>query len=1122
MFASAGTGKTWLLTARILRLLLQGESPNSILVLTFTRKAAAEIRQRLVENLSEWVRADDKSLAAILRQYGVENPTARQMEAARNLYEEVQFTDRPVRTATFDSFFQDLLRRFPLEAGIPVNFHIVSEEQADLLQQEAQEQLLQQTSRDPELQKSLRYLRLYLVDPYTLRKALRNFLSRSLEWRIYQGNRTPKEMYAELREIFRISEREKCPMFSEHADELSLFAQLLEKTALSKRAPIWKTAAKLRKLHQEVTKTRGPETSDPDPHGIGHWFEWQSILFRDEQMKSSIEQISKAGDQRLTEKGESQAYKRLVRYFQKLYSTAFVDARSRHNLETNLHYYRVCLHLLDLYQRIKYRSGKVDFDDLSWSALQLMQNNNSEWIQYKLSQRIRHILVDEFQDTDNLSWQVLQSFLEGFRELSPGAGTHSTFIVGDTKQSIYQWRRANPEIQQEAGQYLQQYLNAEGPTLLSTSWRSCPAVIGFVNAYFLGRDILKDFRPHKTHRQKLWGQVELLPLLESPEKEPAEQFKELRDPLTEARQTEAPSLISRQAEQIADRIGALVESGFPIQDGDTVRPARWDDVLILVRARTHLEQIEKALTNQRIPFARQSRETLLNHLEVLDMLALLQVLIDPADDLHLAQVLRSPLYCATDEHLLELARSGTSRYPWYNRLQDLAQQKPGHPLAHVAAQLESWRQYLDHVPTHDLLDRVFFEADVLRRYREAWPEKDAGQAVSNLVYFLELALEHNQGRYPSTHAFVHHINQMRSGKIQRPDTPSLMFAPQETQYGRVNILTVHAAKGLEAPIVVYASLEAMQRRGQVGDTLVEWQTREQRPQKFLMRLRPEHQNRTYQDLIAAQWEEKQAEAHHIDYVAFTRAKQILILCVHKNQYETALQALHGAGAEKPGEDDILRIQTPPPKSQSVATLPTHEQSSPDGVADLGRPPLEEVGERYRMIHYSDPDALQTGQRMHRILELLGGDEPGAAARERVAAEMKFDPSDPIFATAWEEASACVQDEALSGIFHPDAETRVYREVPLTRLDGEQQEFGIIDLLLVGPDRVRIIDFKTHRAGEPGDLARRHREQMERYARCAQAIYPERSVECSLLLTASRTLLRVVPAGDGSSVGQGSQ
>ena len=1112
VFASAGTGKTWLLVARILRLLLGGAPPESILAITFTRKAAAEIQERLTEVMAEWLQLDDDALAENLKHYQVEHPD-QQQEAARALFETVQFAEQGLRVMTFDALFQDLLQRFPLEAGIPVGFTIPSEEEVSRLHLEAIDLLYQVATSDqddaPErLAHSLHKLENYILSPDGLRQLFNSFQMRELEWRAFKNGRELPHLQQMLHdEVFEVDDCKPEVPFDFDADtaKLKRIAEILPRMAPENPSPKNSLLRAADKLSTAL------DTADPDPHV--RLMQIHEALFASEgnHLRGSFWPLKDTHKERLS-LADAKTFKELLTQLEGPIVQTIEWHRRQRACDLNAHWYVVGDRLTGIYQALKRDRGLMDFDDLRWHARELMQSEHgSEWVQYKLGQRFRHVLVDEFQDTDALSWQILSPFLDAISATETNQG--SAFIVGDTKQSIYQWRRANPELQSAAEQHLNQNLAAQTHSM-DTSRRSAPAVIKFVNACFLTRPDLAHFKPHDTHESQLWGQVELLPAIEK-EGRDTSVSEDLRNPLVTARAETSPRHIQTMSNRIGDRIKELVGSDIPIQlRGQPARTPIYGDIMILVRRRTHVGDIEQALVERAIPFTRQARETLFDYLEIQDMQALLEVLLNPAEDLSLVQVLRSPMYRVSDEELMRLAQIPSPSH-WSDRI--ASNQFPEeHPIRQAAADLARWRAEVDHLPLHDLLDRIYFESDALNRYRQALSPERGDQAAGNLIRFLELTLEFEGGRFPSTPSFVQYVRDMRERLIRASDAPDLVSAHNQDAGNRVQILTIHAAKGLEKPIVFCAEFSKSTSRNQIGEPLINWPSEAERPEKFLMRLRKEDVDEVTgqtQDHLTAMREKEKA---NVEYVSYTRAQQMLVICVPKDEHTRLANCLAECGGEQIDDCWVLQSGERP----SRAHPPAPERKRPE-CADLDRPLKLEGVHSPSELSAAKPHprgdsmahrrARNRGSAIHALIKRLIEGTPSAVELERLARRYQHRPDDTEFQDWLAEAQELVTNPSLVEVFHPQGDMQAYTEVPISYWIADQEHIGVMDRLLRSPTQAWIIDFKSDRTQDPKQLravATSYQAQMQEYARYVQAAYPGIEVRCSVLFTRSQQLYDV--------------
>ena len=336
--------------------------------------------------------------------------------------------------------------------------------------------------------------------------------------------------------------------------------------------------------------------------------------------------------------------------------------------ELNRHALTAGRALLELLERHKRERRLMDFADLEWHADRLLSDESeAAFIQARLDARYRHILLDEFQDTNPLQWRILRAWLDAYDATQEKP---RVFLVGDPKQSIYRFRRAEPLIFTAATAFFQRKF---GATLLpnDATFRNAPAIVEVVNELF-SQEPLFAFRPQSARQTGLPGRVEVLaPIpLSSVADPPAHET--LRDPLAVPMAVAEDLRYAQEATLLAARLGEMV-GRWEVMDEGHPRALRYDDVLVLSRRRTRLYEYERALRNAGIPYVTSSRGGLLRTLEAQDLRALLRFLASPADDLALAHALRTPLFALTDDDLLRIARTGDGASSWWARLGRLAQ-----------------------------------------------------------------------------------------------------------------------------------------------------------------------------------------------------------------------------------------------------------------------------------------------------------------------------------------------------------------------------------------------------------------------------------------------------------------
>ena len=801
VYASAGTGKTWLLISRVLRLLLDDICPSSILAITFTNKAADEMRDRVAERVLEWNTQTPDKLEASLKEIGIED-VQEYSERAQHLYERLLHSTEQLQITTFHAFCQKLISLCPLQSKVPLDFQIA--ENAAEWQEKAIDILFTTTTLDDkEIAEALDVLYAETRSVNSVRAILRGFLIRQNDWLNYVSDvsdgagEAAERLYKQLAIAKTIPAnqiwqglRDSVLSYSALLDGHQTTKNIEHAVCLNKISALDELSAEdFNKLNHCINTTAG----EPRQRKIS------KALIRSlgqtgvEQLIALCYEISRA----ITQMRES------------------VNRIGNHRL--NKAWYVAGSRLLEIYTALKQQHKLLDFDDLESIASKLLTlpDYGSHWIQYRLASRIEHILIDEFQDTNPTQWQLLQPLMQEIASQEGG----SVFIVGDRKQSIYGFRRADPELQVKAGQWLKKHLAGLEETA-DSSYRSALPIIDFVNRVFAGDDMLPDFKHHRTERN-IKGGIRIFDLFETaaPDKDKASVTGEWRNPLR------MPLLSSRnsraeEAAAIAQTIAQLHQNKLIIEDSDGPRPIAYRDILIIARQKTHFDLFTRALRRQQIPVVSSYEAGLLGKLEVTDMLQLLAALHNPYNDLAFAQVLRSPIYSLGDRHLLELGSQEGLHY--FTKLKHLADK--GEPWLGIYHSFKKWSALCGRLPIHDLLYTIFDQQNLISRYRASVHPIESDQSQLHLEAFLEYTLDYDSGRYPDIARFLEHA------ALAQGQGEELML-PQGQDC--VRLMSIHGAKGLEASVVFLIDCAFTLPHKDTHGVLVDWPTESQSPQHFV-------------------------------------------------------------------------------------------------------------------------------------------------------------------------------------------------------------------------------------------------------------------------------------------------
>ncbi|MGC2458838.1 MAG: UvrD-helicase domain-containing protein [Gallionellaceae bacterium] len=1076
--ACAGSGKTWLLVSRIVRLLLDGAQPSQILAITFTRKAAQEMQARLHLWLRDLAMGDDAEVREFFSERGLESLNEEQVQRARGLYSSVLLAQPCITISTFHGWFMQVMQRAPLNADVMQNMSLL--ERAGSVQEEAWEEMLEQMRRQPDSIEA-QYMQWLFGECglYNTRKLLFNFLAKRAEWLAYTQGQDDALMFAlgNLRmELAVHMERDpkaewgKC---GESGDALFAFAQQLASGGTDAQ-------------NKKAGELESPWTDSAENERFDNVW---PLLF--------------------TQAGEPRSFKPT----RKQDAEAFLSARDmlfgrmqavRDELAEQQAYRlnEAVLHcgvvLLERYQALKLQKQQMDFSDLEWQLCRLLQNSDhAETMQYKLDSRYRHVLLDEFQDCNPLQWQILRAWFDAAVAVE---SQPTVFVVGDPKQSIYRFRRADARLFGVAREYLQEHFAAH-ELHNNHTWRNAPAVLDAVNDVFVGHpEGFVDFERHTAEHTDLPGHVAVLPLAvaEQNKEEAAEDAPlALRDPLTTPRAEAEESARQKEAMQFADLLQTIV-SDWSVNEDGKARRARYGDIMVLVRSRTHLAMYEEALRARHTPFVSSRRGGLLDTLEAEDLQALLLFLITPFADLALAQVLRTPIFACSDEDLMRLAQhtpaplvvtsdlaasppgrmAGSSiregvMTSWWQRLQHVDDPSPA--LQRAAELLQRWLALADKLPVHDLLDRIYFEGDALARYTAVLPGEIRAKVAANLNAFMEIALSVDAGRYPSLPRFLQELRELRDSRDDAPDEGKLGVAGDA-----VRIYSVHEAKGLEAPIVWLLDANAEPKKKEGNDVLLDWPTHEPRPLHFSLYAELSARGKRRVPLFDQDAAQQAREEMNLLYVAMTRAKQALIVSGNSKGEDKEQNKKSQSWYDR----IAAAVSELPNPLDSMAPLPLAGEGRGRGMdaRDVALPAIIPTGQRAERSTLQQ----QRGIWLHALLQSLSD---GGADKNQLQQRLAI-PSSEI-ESLWRRAQGLLTAPQLSRFFDAQQYRSACNEMSYINEKGELKR---LDRLVEFDDEIWVLDYKMGDSNDP----LRYRAQMMDYRNAMQSVYADKTVRCALL------------------------
>jgi ATP-dependent helicase/nuclease subunit A len=1118
--ANAGTGKTAVLVKRVLRLLLAGSRPESILCLTYTKTAAAEMQNRLLKGLADWATMSDEALRKELAKLMRRTPDADDLREARRLFARALEARGGLKIHTIHGFCERLLQRFPLEAAVTPHFSVLDEQSAVLHKRDAFDTVVTRAASDPDSALGLALARIIgITSEDYFRQVVNVVLGKRAELARMVALHDSLDDWARaeaeaLKQFFGVADRDEQDIIAAQAQTLSdeaIDRALAAFAAFGSGAKTDKEAA----AALESARRSGEEGRAAALRG----------LFLTQKGTPAA---------RLCTKAMKDAAPDIVAMLDDA-KTAFAA------LETDLAHLRVAeasgavIVLADAiqaeYEQRKRDEAALDYDDLIVKTRHLLSRSGAAaWVLYKIDGGVDHILVDEAQDTNPEQWSIIEALAaEFFAGQGASERVRTLFAVGDEKQSIYSFQGANPARFGAVGRGFRQRAQAArtawNEVPLNVSFRSTVPVLEAVDHVFAQSSAAQGLTfvenaiiEHHAFRQGEAGLVEMWQVETTEPPTPAEPFEPWKEDVSGA------SAIEALCKRIATMIRGWLDTGEPLPSQG--RSVKAGDILILVRRREPFTTpMIRALKRANIPVAGADRMRLMEQLAVKDLVALADVLLMPEDDLALAVVLKSPLFGLDDDALFDLAYERPG--PLWAALKD----KAGDPrFAEAAARISDWLGQADTLPPYEFFSGLLSaDAQLMRKRMLTRLGPEAAEAIDE---FLDAALAFDREATPSLQGFV---NELRNGEID-------IKRDMDQDRDEVRIMTVHGAKGLQAPIVILPDTCA-NPRGQ-GPRVFEADRPGYPPDEVGHLLWPPKGHSNVPGLLPAKSAADQAELeeyHRLLYVAMTRACDRLYICGWQGVqprrddcwYNTIEQGLrpHLVATEEGGHT-VSRLRTDQEKSvdarekarkaETVPPLPdwasipaprerVRTRLAPsrlalnaEGSGEFGveQPPLgpKALAEDLRFAR---------GRLVHSLLQHLpdvAPEDQEHAARTFVAARGGELP-EALKAEIVDESLAIVRDEAFAALFQPGS----LAEVPVVAQISDSLDLeGQIDRLAILDDELLILDYKTNRPppSTESEVAQAYINQLAAYRLALCSLFPGKTVRAALLWTDGARLMEI--------------
>jgi len=1100
--ANAGSGKTHVLAQRVVNLLLDGVAPEKILCLTFTKAAAANMAKRVFDTLAAWTTLDDGALDQAIGECSALTPGPAQRALARRLFARALETPGGLKVHTIHAFCTQALHQFPFEANVAARFKVLDEaEQGQLLEQLTLNVLLD-GANDPDgaLGRALAAAMIAAADQM-FRDLVRETIGQRdtiTAWVTSVGG--VDKAIASLSPALDIDpddnrERIEAELFDDSSNapwQWPLIADALElgNKSDAEQARRFRALATLSGSDRVDTYLEIFCTSEFAPR--------KSIVTKAIKDAGLVERLA----------------------VEQARVCALVDRRRAVACrERSKALITVAYEVLRRYRKEKERRGLLDYEDLIDKTLDLLRSVDAAWVHYKLDLGIDHLLIDEAQDTGKKQWEIVTRLAEEFTAGAGARGVRRTvFAVGDEKQSIYSFQNAAPKEFADMRRHFERRHKASELDFVyrefKHSFRSGENVLAAVDAVFKSADLAASvtsdrdgFPPHIALPDAPPGIVEIWEPEKPDERSPIEGWDAPFDTVSET----SPRV--KLAKRVARAVRRMVD------DGD----ARCGDVLILVRQRGELfEAIIRALKNQNLEVAGADRLMLTEHIAVMDLMVLGDALLLPDDDLALATVLRSPLFGFSDEDLFAIA--------WERRssLRTALRSK-----APECALFEQANARLDTLAREARRVTPFmFYAQLLGAGggRRKFLARLGAEANDALDEFLSLALDYERRQTPSLQGFLAWLRDARA-EVKRD---------MEIARDEVRVMTVHGAKGLEAPVVILA------------DTMTP--PAGPRPPRLLKLAggaliwagRKDDDVASVASARGTALGEAEDEYRRLLYVAMTRAADRLIICgadgIRARPKGCWYDLIRGALdrfliEEQDNGDKVLRYR----KAQAEPLLPLRASVAPvieaarahampswlrqPAPAQAPRPaPLSPSAAFDEAIgRLAQPEttaaerqrALARGRVVHRLLQSLPdiASERRADAAERYLAKAGVDFSAEQRAEILSKVSAILDDRDFAVLFAAGSRAEVPIVGRLVRAGADPiLVSGQVDRLAVADDVVLIADYKSDR-GVPAKLddVEPYVAQLALYRDVLVQLYPDKTVRAALVFTEGPRLLDVPAA-----------
>ena len=1103
--ANAGTGKTKVLTDRVLRLLLAGNDHNSILCLTYTKAAASEMYERIYDRLIKWSIMGHQELVENISELISRMPTEDEILLSRRLFAMVASGVDDISIQTIHAFCQSLLQKFPLEAGINPGFSIIEEAKSKELIEEAKSILLNNISIAEDDNNNLIEAFKYLVSvksEYAIDDIIAAIIYN------FSKIRSLLEHHGDIDSFIRHISDELDVRLDASLDDIELEILSFDRDNIKYIADILVTGGlRDKKYSQSIYSILAKKDLDID------YNEYISIFFT---KKNEKRKISSLVTKKILE--ENPRIEDLIAFEQSRLESILEQIKSVKTFLASRNFLYIAAEIINIYSALKNNSNYIDHDDIIYYSLILLdQPDISSWILYKLNYKISHILLDESQDTSPDQWKLMTKLTEDFfsgdsinEERSP-----TLFIVGDEKQSIYSFQGANIESYFNELKRLKS-INKNNISFnfntvdMNLSFRSTEAVLNIVD-YIFNKPEFKNavsdndlLIKHNIYRKNQAGLVEIWSNINDDEKK-----SDLWQLPKEYRQENNEEV--QLAKRIADQIAVRINENRVLKSKN--RPVRAGDFLILVEKRTALiHSISRFLKDKGINVAPSDRISLNSEIAIADIISLSKFLLLPQDDLSLAEALKSPLFNLSEENLFLLSYNREDKTLWHSL-------QFSEDFLVIEQEIKQLLADVDYISPFQLYTNIL-EKNLGRKKFVA----RLGEAVNEVINeFMAMVLDFEVNNPNSLQEFVRWFENNSDTDIKRQN---------DSSSDHVRIMTVHGSKGLQAPIVILADISKQDKDisppiFDIDNKLLLWSAKSDEDSSY------------YKNLKQLNKQKIRDEKLRLLYVAITRAEDEFYACglsKYKGDdssrwYNILQNCLKDIGSEFSLEDglkgyryslydnisiekDIIEIE----ENKNNIEVPQffYEEYKSDISDNSISPSKLESDNNDNIQEINSPlypkiniPAIR-GNIIHELLHLLPKHDLNRleeSINNLLDLYVELGGLESLKEEIYQTVLNIFQNDSLAFIYDNDA----YSEIPVKGYYNTKIVSGTIDRIVkLDDNNLLIIDYKTSKNPPrfSSDVDDAYIKQMALYKKVVADIFPKMNIECAILWVSSADLMYI--------------